>query len=192
MITELERLYFKYSDYIIIDDMLIDQLSKNLTTKDRFYANDVQKCANEQCENYLDEFIWGNGEEIFYVTTIDRFFLLELTCEHCNKISMMIKSVNTSIKKDLELFIKEKSIVQRYESFIVDLKKMDLDDGGFVNKLIQENHMDITLNEFHIKHEDDIADVNLCVQIYPFLDGEIITDKNIFLKKMYEKYKYTF
>ena len=76
MITELERLYFKYSDYIIIDDMLIDQLSKNLTTKDRFYANDVQKCANEQCENYLDEFIWGNGEEIFYVTTIDRFFLL--------------------------------------------------------------------------------------------------------------------
>jgi len=137
MITELERLYFKYSDYIIIDDMLIDQLSKNLTTKDRFYANDVQKCANEQCENYLDEFIWGNGEEIFYVTTIDRFFLLELTCEHCNKISMMIKSVNTSIKKDLELFIKEKSIVQRYESFIVDLKKMDLDDGGFVNKLIQ-------------------------------------------------------
>lgn len=192
MITELERLYFKYSDYIIIDDMLIDQLSKNLTTKNRFYANDVQKCANEQCENYLEEFIWGNGEEIFYVTTTDRFFLLELTCEHCNKISMMIKSVNTSIKKDLERFIKEKSIVQRYESFIVDLKKMDLDDGGFVNKLIQENHMDIILNEFHIKHEDDIADVNLCVQIYPFLDEEIITNKNIFLKKMYEKYKYTF
>lgn len=192
MITELERLYFKYSDYIIIDDMLIDQLSKHLTTKDRLYANDVQKCANEQCENYLNEFIWGNGEEIFYVTAIDRFYLLELTCEHCNKISMMIKSVDTSIKQDLEQFIKETSIVQRYEAFIDKLKELDFADGNFINKLIKENHIDITLNEFYIKHEDDISDVDLCVQIYPFIEGEIITDVNEFFKKMYEKYKYTF
>lgn len=190
MISDLEKLYFKDLDYIIVSDMLVDKLVKNLISKDRFYSGFSQKCANENCSNFFKDFIWLNGDESFYITEIDRFYLMELTCEHCCKVTMMIQSIDLSIENDLDKFIKEKSIVFDYDSFLSKLENNNLANANFINKLIKENHINIILSYSDIYNKKDVKDIGFCVEIYPFYGEELITLDNymFFFKRFFNKY----